>query len=1010
MQHVLASILLALLPSEVPVPQALVPREELTTPGEEFALPPEETAPARFTGRAVLPDGRPVEGAVVVTSAGGKAVSGEDGSFELEVLVPLSAQRLHLTAVAGSGGSSGSLLASAVLSAPFGEASAGELVLESSASCSPDWIPTFGEMPGVQNLVRAMAVFDDGSGPALFVAGPFNGAGSTPATNFAKWDGARWSDVGVSVSTFVFDLLAFDDGSGPALYVAGQFNTIAGIPARGIARWDGTSWSALGTGTAGAVTCLAAFDDGSGPALHAAGSFTTMGGQPASNIAKWNGASWSALQGGLDGQVFSLCVYDDGTGSTLFAGGSFNHADGSPASRIARWDGSSWSDVGGGVDLVVRSLAVFDSGSGPRLIAGGGFTQAGGVAASRIAAWDGSSWDALGSGVNATVHTLLARQVPGGPRLYVGGAFTTAGGASAPRIARWDGSNWSAMDDGVDNTVMAMAVLPSASGDWLYIGGSFSRSGERATRGIARWDGTSWRSLGTSVSAPVHALHTLPAQGGTSLIVGGDFISADDLVMKAVGKWDSEGWSPLGSGIGGAGTPSVRALAVQDLGHGLELFVAGIFSSAGGAPASNIASWRAGQWMPLGDGLVGGHIQGVHALLAHDDGSGPSLFAAGGFQTSGALNLFHVARWGGANWWWMGTGTNLPAYSLAHFDDGNGPVLYAGGSFSSASGVPASKIAKWDGASWSPLGDGICCGQASVDAMIVHDDGSGPALYVGGSFSWAGEVVPGTNHIARWNGTSWSSVGGGMNSRVTALAVHDDGRGPALYAGGQFTVAGGMAANRIAKWNGQQWLPLGAGVSLGSAPPGVRSLVVHDTGQGPELYLGGTFQSSPGGDSYLARWGGCAGVGTAYCFGVESACPCANAGRPGQGCANSTGVGATIQGSGSASVALDNLSIAGGELPPGRPVLLFSGSNATNGGQGIALGDGLRCAGGNERRLTQRMASAQGIANWGPGIASLGGYTAGQTVRFQLWYRDPQGSPCGALFNLSHGLEVVFTP
>jgi hypothetical protein len=36
---------------------------------------------------------------------------------------------------------------------------------------------------------------------------------------------------------------------------------------------------------------------------------------------------------------------------------------------------------------------------------------------------------------------------------------------------------------------------------------------------------------------------------------------------------------------------------------------------------------------------------------------------------------------------------------------------------------------------------------------------------------------------------------------VRALAVFDDGNGPALYASGDFTLAGGVAANYIARWD-----------------------------------------------------------------------------------------------------------------------------------------------------------------------------------------------------------------
>jgi hypothetical protein len=65
---------------------------------------------------------------------------------------------------------------------------------------------------------------------------------------------------------------------------------------------------------------------------------------------------------------------------------------------------------------------------------------------------------------------------------------------------------------------------------------------------------------------------------------------------------------------------------------------------------------------------------------------------------------------------------------------------------------------------------------------------SGGTLYAGGDFTTAGGTA--ANSIAQWNGSSWSALGSGMNSTVRALAVS----GGRFYAGGYFTTAGGKVS------------------------------------------------------------------------------------------------------------------------------------------------------------------------------------------------------------------------
>src|SRR5262249_57631860 len=88
---------------------------------------------------------------------------------------------------------------------------------------------------------------------------------------------------------------------------------------------------------------------------------------------------------------------------------------------------------------------------------------------------------------------------------------------------------------------------------------------------------------------------------------------------------------------------------------------------------------------------------------------------------------------------------------------------------------------------------------------------SGTDLYAGGYFTNAGGIA--ANRIARWNGSSWSALGSGIQGAVRALAVS----GSDVYAGGDLTTAGRLAAHHIAKWEGGERSAVGAGGGRGGA-------------------------------------------------------------------------------------------------------------------------------------------------------------------------------------------------
>ena len=165
------------------------------------------------------------------------------------------------------------------------------------------------------------------------------------------------------------------------------------------------------------------------------------------------------------------------------------------------------------------------------------------------------------------------------------------------------------------------------------------------------------------------------------------------------------------------------------------------------------------------------------------------------------------------------------------------------------------------------------------------------------------------------------------------------------------------------------------------------------------------------GDFYGTAPVASSGPGSAFCFGdgAGTACPCGNAGGSGEGCANDTGSGGLLSATGSASIGNDDLVLSATNLTPG-PGLYFQGNNAINGGNGNPFGDGLRCAGGGVIRLEVQFAnSANNFTSSTTGsISGMGGVSAGQTKRYQLWYRDSGLSPCSSLFNFTNGYEVTW--
>jgi hypothetical protein len=314
---------------------------------------------------------------------------------------------------------------------------------------------------------------------------------------------------------------------------------------------------------------------------------------------------------------------------------------------------------------------------------------------------------------------------------------------------------------------------------------------------------------------------------GQELYTGGYIWEMEDLPIYHIATWDGNEWNAMQNLVG-----DVRDMVMFDDGTGPTLYIVGNFH-APMPPNHNVqlryvAEWTGTDWAPLAGGFIFGYNDWVaYALAVFDDGDGPALYAAGDFrdvylpETNGLLQVNNIARWDGIAWHPVGGGTTpntaAPIYDMVVFDDGSGPALYIGGEFTSAGGVSVDNIARWDGTTWSDVGGGVTGGEdAAVRIFKVWDDGSGPALYVGGRFTDAGGVS--VANIAKWDGTNWSAVGGGFDDTVRALTVHEAAGDPGLLLEEQFRFDFSTLADEGATYVVFPELPDPVAVYIGLSP------------------------------------------------------------------------------------------------------------------------------------------------------------------------------------------------
>jgi hypothetical protein len=360
----------------------------------------------------------------------------------------------------------------------------------------------------------------------------------------------------------------------------------------------------------------------------------------------------------------------------------------------------TWSSLGtgssNGVNGVVAALAVV----GNEVVVGGSFTEAGGVSANYVARFNTqtNTWSSLGTGSSNGVNSNVNALAVVGNEVYVGGWFTSAGGVSANYVARFNTqtNTWSSLGTGSSNGVNNWAEVLAVVGNEVYVGGFFTSAGGVSANYVARFNTqtNTWSSLGTGSSNGVNEAVSELAVVGNEVYVGGLFTSAGGVSANRVARFNTltNTWSSLGTGSSNGVNNWVQALAVV----GNEVVVGGLFTSAGGVSANYVARFntQTNTWSTLGTGSSNGVNDWVQALAV----VGNEVFVGGGFTSAGGVSANRVARFNTQTNTWssLGTGSSNGVNEAVSALAVVGNEVFVGGWFTEAGGVSANYVARWN--------------------------------------------------------------------------------------------------------------------------------------------------------------------------------------------------------------------------------------------------------------------------------------------------------------------------
>lgn len=324
--------------------------------------------------------------------------------------------------------------------------------------------------------------------------------------------------------------------------------------------------------------------------------------------------------------------------------------------------------------------------------------------------------------------------------------------------------------------------------------------------------------------------------------------------FRRVARWSGTAWEPLAGtldagvatvwfhanvcGAEPSGTAIMEAYVQALQSAGNLLYVAGTLDGIAGVPSKSIIAHDGERWVPQGEG-ANGLVGSPNELAAGGDGC--DVYAFTGMSHAGDASGSPLYRFDGTAW--SAVDVELPegliCTQLALSPSGVVHIACETEWTGDPEPVPPTpRVFRLEGGAWVALPEA----PGVVGSLAIGDlvfDRQGRLWMAGGDGP--------TGFLVSWENDALGMVETGFDGTVTRVAFAPDGS--SMVAAGGFPHVGSLEVNGVARWNGTSWETLGSGIPTAAETP-VSALAVTD---------GAVYVSTHSGASthfVLARWDG----------------------------------------------------------------------------------------------------------------------------------------------------------